>query len=128
MLDPIKEREDFGLFLKEMGLSVLAMDQAKARMPDPIPSPVIRVLQSEIEGVGAFSTCDYGANEMICFAMISDSWTEAGRYANHSSSPNGEILPTRGGLKLSSLSPIEKGEEITVNYRNVRLAVQAKTP
>lgn len=65
----------------------------------------------------------YVQNCGIECARIGDKRTPAGRYTNHSASPNAKFVPTRDGLNLVATRRItgmtggRVGEEITIDYR-----------
>lgn len=83
------------------------------------PEAWVEVSQSEINGNGVFVTHDIKPGEKIT-ARIDNGRTPAGRYTNHSEYPNSEpILEDNKGY-FSALREIKKGDEITVNYRDVR--------
>ena len=61
-----------------------------------------------------------GANHVIKFDANHDmdarpQWSPAG-YVNHGCYPNCAIKKKRGGLWLTSIRPIEQGEELLINY------------
>lgn len=80
----------------------------------------IEVKPSNIHGLGVFATKTIKKGAKIALARLDNSRTIAGRYTNHSDSPNSEpVIEDNKGF-FFSLEEIKKGSEITVNYRDVR--------
>ena len=125
MLDISKDREDFARFLRENNISQKQMDFAKQFIKESIPSPGIRIEDSRIEGLGAYAVQSFLPKDVICMARVGGDWTVAGRYANHSITPNAEARSSHGAVKLVAIKEISVGDEVTVNYRSVKLAIQS---
>jgi hypothetical protein len=92
--------------------------------PFPNGSFKVRVAPSAIAGDGLFATAPIEAGELIAPARIGGLRTPAGRYTNHSASPNAAMVATGAGdIDLVALRDIAgargggDGEEITVDYR-----------
>ncbi|MFA6718928.1 MAG: hypothetical protein WCS15_07595 [Prevotella sp.] len=93
----------------------------------PMPEGWVKtcVRKSDIDGRGLFATCPFSAGEVIAPAQIGDKQTPAGRYTNHSPTPNADMLLLSGDLVLVANKPISgclgggPGEEVTVDYRKV---------
>lgn len=130
-------RDDYRKVLVERGVTE---EQARAQSEnesDQIPLPhggyKIMVAASPIEGKGLFATAKFSTGEVIAPARISGKRTIAGRFTNHSISPNAKMsaLPN-GDIDLVAIRPItgchggNPGEEITVDYRQaLSAAIQA---
>ena len=120
--------DDYKAFLAEVGI-----DESQAReiseTDDVIPFPhgiyKVKIGRSGIEGKGLICTSDLEEGEFICAARIGRFRTPAGKYANHSNTPNAKMLFVDNSLVLVALRPIKgcaggyDGEEITVDYRQV---------
>lgn len=87
----------------------------------------LAVRESPIHGKGLFAEANIFAGELICPARIAGKRTPAGRYTNHSGKPN--VKPIRafgddiGWVALRDIHGRRggmNGEEITVDYREVR--------
>ena len=136
LLPPVGEREDYQQMLAEFGVTeefARAESEREDNMIDlPYGSYKIKVGDSNIEGKGLMATADIQPGEIIAPARIGDKRTIAGRYTNHSSTPN--AAPVRNGtsgIDLVALREISgchgghDGEEITIDYReSLRLAIQ----
>jgi hypothetical protein len=79
---------------------------------------------SVIHGTGLFATSRIQAGEIIAPARIDGKRTIAGRYTNHSVTPNAiMVMRPDGDIDLVAISAIsgchggENGQEITINYR-----------
>ena len=79
----------------------------------------IYIKESDINGLGLFSSLDIKGGDIICPMRIGDNRTIAGRYSNHSSKPNAKALFVDGKPILYALTNIGKNEEITCDYNNV---------
>lgn len=84
----------------------------------------IKTARSFIDGRGLHATADIAPGELIAPAWIGVKQTIAGRFTNHSPTPNARIeRASNGDLQLVATRPIEgcrggvDGEEITVDYR-----------
>lgn len=122
------DADDFDALLLEVGMTREQARQQAENKDDmtelPMGSYKIRVAPSPIEGFGLFATADIAEGERIAPARIQGKRTIAGRYTNHSASPNARMV--RGAdceIDLVAIKPIPgsaggfDGEEITVNYR-----------
>ena len=84
----------------------------------------VKVGPSRIEGQGLFATADIQLGESIAPARLFGKRTIAGRYTNHSASPNAQMVRAGGGdIYLVATKQIngcrggQDGEEITIDYR-----------
>jgi len=115
------DREDYQKFLHENNITEEFVRAASENKTDQIPFLVeynIEVAVSAIQGSGLFSTkklVDPGS--IIAPARIGDMRTPAGRYANHSASPNAIMRKIAGTIYLVSISKINDGDEIAIDYR-----------
>ena len=115
-----KDRADFALFLREYGLCRNAVDAVAMSNGDLVPSPddpVFSVRPSPIHGQGLFTEHALFAGTLLA-ARIGGKRTAAGRYSNHSPTPNTQMMGlTSGDLLLVALRDIAADEEITLDYR-----------
>jgi hypothetical protein len=112
---------DYDDFLLEYGLTEDYVQSLTQNKLDQIPLPdgfVLLVKESPINGVGGFADCDIPEHSLIAPARINGMRTPAGRYINHSATPNAQFfqLPN-GDLDLISTFAISEGDEITIDYR-----------
>lgn len=132
-----EDNADFEAAIAEFGFDALTVRQISEDTSDQIPFPQgdykVAVGPSKIEGKGLFATGAIDANELIAPARLDGLRTPAGRYINHSRTPNAEmVLGDTGNAYVFSLRPISgckgglPGEEITVDYRQV-LALAARS-
>lgn len=84
------------------------------------------IKKSLIHGLGLYSYCPFDANEYLIPYRIMGKLTVAGRYINHSATPNATIKKfTDDEIAVISLTDIigadgsGLGEEITIDYREV---------
>lgn len=113
---------DWELFLEEMGLTQEQMDRAAASMPPPKKesNPKYFISTSEVNGSGVFAKQDMVG--MLGLLRDGEEWYAAGRYANHSPSPN--AIPIKFEDKIIMYGEVKKGEEITLNYRDMRRLIE----
>lgn len=112
-------QSDFLRFLGEMGLSQRQMDAAAARFPRPLPrepGEQYEIRRSPIHGNGCFATA--AMDGLIGKLRTGDQWHEAGRYINHSASPNARAVMEKRVLVAYGVVP--EGAEVTLDYRQVR--------
>lgn len=100
-------------------------------IPFPFGSFGVSVSESEIEGKGLFAASPFKNGDFIAPARIDGKRTPAGRYINHSKSPNAEfVLMPNGDIMVAALRDITGckggflGEEITIDYRRSRCLAQ----
>jgi hypothetical protein len=124
-----RDTQAFNAMLAECGYSPegarVLCEQTDDMIEFPIGEYKIKVGHSLIDGRGIIATADISAGEVICHARIDGKRTPAGRYTNHSDTPNAEMIVLSGNLYLRAVNHIEgcrgglDGEEVTINYRQV---------
>lgn len=114
----------FERFISECGLSQDDMDRAKKDISyQPMDSNeelLVVLAKSPIEGLGIFARARIGAGEMISPAFNAGVWSYCGRFLNHSDLPNVAIHRIGGVTLFNAKHTIEVGDELTVDYRQVR--------
>jgi hypothetical protein len=113
---------DYQYFLNEYGLSEEYVQSLVQNESDQIGMPEgfnhIFVNFSEIDGLGLFTLFPYKAGQMIAPARINGMRTPAGRFTNHSGTPNAIFAVNDfNDLVLIAIKPISEKEEITIDYR-----------
>ena len=113
-------RKDYSDFLNEYGFTqefvdvILKLDT----MDDKDPTSLVVIKDSVIEGVGMFAVRDITKGELIAMARVNGVRVLAGRYTNHSPTPNAIfVLEESMDLSLVASQDITSGEEVTINYR-----------
>lgn len=133
LLTTAVDKRDFSLAMKEYKWTEERVRQISDRQISentedmielPYGSYKIKTGASAIEGTGLFATADIIENELIAPARIDRKRTIAGRYTNHSLSPNAKMIRIENGdinlvatKKISGCHGGQDGEEITINYR-----------
>lgn len=116
----------YGEFLREIGVSEADYrERAHTASYDPFPigEYKVRVGRSSIEGKGLLCSSSLVTAEIICPAFINGRRTPAGRFTNHSDSPNAIAVLEGGNVYLVATRDIQgcmggtDGEEITIDYR-----------
>lgn len=114
-----KARIDYMAFVRESGLSheeiqyLVEFDNVRNEDNDYL----VYLDDSKIHGTGLFAAADFSENDIICPAKVGEHRTNAGRYTNHSGSPNACFEKLGDDLLLVAKRRIFKGEELTVDYR-----------
>lgn len=123
------DREDFKQMAKEIGWSIDDIKRTAEDESDMIELPSgsykMKVGQSKIDGRGLIATGEIAAGEIIAPARIGKKRTIAGRFTNHSISPNAamEYDLNNDQINLIAIRSIHGcrgglgGEEITIDYR-----------
>lgn len=120
------DRQDFQDALIEIGVSEELVREQSENEEDQVTYFNNRTMVSDspIQGKGLFATCPIPANQIILPARINGFRTQAGRYTNHSVTPNARMEGDEdGNIYLISIRDIEGckggelGEEITIDYR-----------
>jgi hypothetical protein len=117
---------DFQDFLDEIGVTQAQMDAAALTLPDPVI--VVGDLRhpvrpSAIQGLGVFSGDHFQAVDRVCTLMAGKEWTICGRYINHDRNPNLRALVDSDAVYGIALRAIHEGDEITLDYRQVKAAI-----
>lgn len=120
------DRSDYRLMLEQTGFTEAVARAQSENASDQIPMPPgysVRVMSSPIEGRGLFLTSPVGAGDVIAPARIAGRRTPAGRFTNHSATPNAFMRQRGSDIDLVALRDIEgccggdQGEEVTIDYR-----------
>jgi len=130
--DHTEDVKDYFAVLKEFGFDHKTVREQTENLEDQIPFPVgsykVQLSDSKIDGKGLFATGNFEKDEIIAPGRIDSKRTPAGRYVNHSKTPNAlPILRDNGNIDFVALRPIagckggNLGEEITIDYRQALL-------
>lgn len=122
------DRADYVTMLAEVGIPhevARAQSENEAdQRPMPMGSYAMMVADSQIEGKGVFATGTIAAGTVIAPARIGGMRTPAGRFTNHSATPNAAMVQRpNGDIDLVATRHIagctggQPGEEITIDYR-----------
>ena len=92
--------------------------QNDADLVDMPPGFHVEQRPSPIHGTGTFATHVMDVGAPICPGRLNGFRTPAGRFINHSPTPNTTShLHTNGDIWAVSIRPIQENEEITIDYR-----------
>jgi len=120
------DRQDYLDLLAQCGISHETARKQSENVDDQtrVPCASVMVSDSAIEGKGLFATVAFESGDLICPARLAGLRTQAGRYVNHSLTPNAMMIPLENGdIDLVALRDIagckggELGAEITIDYR-----------
>lgn len=124
-----EDREDFERVSRLSGFSIEEIRKQSENESDQIEMPYntaakFCVRKSSIEGYGVFLSSPAEEGEIIAPARIDGMRTPAGRFTNHSKSPNAKfIMNDKGDIYLVASRKIngckggDNGEEVTIDYR-----------
>jgi hypothetical protein len=82
-------------------------------------NPRVKIQTSPIHGLGVFTAQFVDALVDLGYARVSGHRTPMGRYLNHSDQPNARVVRHGDDLVVRSVTYIARGEEVTVDYRQV---------
>lgn len=115
-------RLDFEVFLLQIGKTQAEMDSIVHIESDLMPMPDgfgVEVRESVIHGRGLFATREFSLGDVICPGRLGGMRTPAGRFTNHSPTPNAEGLRLESGDILAiATKRIQVNEEVSLDYRN----------
>lgn len=116
-------RWDYNNFLIDFKLTEEMIQPFVQNIHDQIPMPeeynYFELKDSDIHGTGLFITKDIEKTELVFPARLGLYRTPAGRYINHSPTPNVIFKLIDNDLFVYAIKDIKSGEEITVDYRQV---------
>jgi hypothetical protein len=113
-------RDDYSFLLSDMGITDedVTTEMNKTDVIDVQDNNVYTDISS-IDGLGIFSRVDITKGDIVGIARDGKDKTITGRYTNHALYPNCNVMEQEGCILFIANRYIEKGEEITVNYREV---------
>lgn len=117
---------DYLKFLNELGLTESDMQRGlavSAVTEDSLPSRC-EVKKSDIHGLGVFVSEE--VHGTLGVFLSGKGWSLLGRYTNHSSSPNSIVVEDKRSGDIYLLSSAKSGEEVTVNYRQVKEVIDER--
>jgi hypothetical protein len=129
------DQQDFQVMLDEVGFTAEQVREQSENVADMVDLPhgsyKIKVGASMIEGKGLFATAGIEPGERIAPARLRGLRTIAGRYTNHSASPNAVMVRSGHDIDLVATQPIGgcrgglDGDEITIDYRQAVALTQS---
>lgn len=114
--------DDWQLFLEEIGLTQEQLDAAVPTLEQPLVEQGVPyyLAPSQTHGMGIFALHDIDG--VVGKLMKGDKWYVAGRYANHSATPN--TIPIKGKDEIIMYGLANKDEELTLDYRHMRILIE----
>lgn len=127
--DVSNSKTDYELLLSERGMTEAQVREIVENHSDLIQLPFgtykFDISESAIQGRGLIVTSDIEEGEIIATARVGGNRTLAGRYTNHSNTPNAfPRLNLDGGIEIVACSKIKIAEEITIDYRQASLVAR----
>ena len=114
------EQDDYLAFLAELDITQEFLD-ALMELPtlyDTTWNTDIKLLPSPIHGIGLFAGLGVASGDFIAVARVKGNRYTAGRFTNHSPTPNAKFVRTpQGDLFLEALEDVPKDTEFTIDYR-----------
>lgn len=115
-----QDRMDYLKFVEECRLTAEQVKDIVENSSDRVDVACdnVAIGTSRIQGNGVIASYDFDSGKVIGPASINGKRTAIGRYTNHVKNPNAEmVVDSNGNINLVAVWPINKGQEITVNYR-----------
>jgi len=119
----LKSGGQYERLCSDLGVSeevLRAVSEIDSDIIEQPPCDQVEIKSSDIEGQGVFLTGDVKEGEVFALARLLNNRTPVGRYTNHSDTPNAGPISKDGLGMLVALQDIGKGEEVTVDYREIR--------
>ena len=115
-------KDDYQLFLSQMGITQVEMDKIAAITDDLIDMPkefFTERKSSKIHGDGLFAVKSFKMWEVVCPCRLEGKRTPGGRFVNHSHKSN--LMPIKIGDDIYAIASkdIYKDEELLLNYRDM---------
>lgn len=110
----------FETVLQEWGLTLEILKPLYESLADQIPFDGPQLVEtglSPIDGIGLFAKTAFRPGDSIALARERGKRTPAGRYTNHSDTPNAIVVRREESLYLEACRNINAGEEILIDYR-----------
>lgn len=114
----LDDRADYKRFLVEVNLTEEIVQRVTHSSEVAIlECGKVTVAESKINGYGLFPFAQISAGDVIAPVLLAGQKTEAGRYTNHSGSPNAKIvILDKDNINLVATRDIDD-EEITTDYQ-----------
>jgi len=121
-------RKDYSAFLSEVGMTDSEVRAASDQEGDriDIDTDSIYLADSNIEGIGIFSSNNLRGGDVVMAAVVDGKRTQAGRYSNHSDTPNTRPEYIGDDAYMTAINDIEIGDELTTSYRDVYQLMKSK--
>lgn len=127
---PLQARMDnsYEAFISSIGMDQTEVNSIVQNTDDQVAFDkdyLAIIAPSEIHGSGLFTQVDIPAGKAICPARVGNFRTPAGRYMNHSATPNTYMEIFADSIQVVASENILKGAELTTNYAsNHAIAIQ----
>lgn len=114
------DRDDYTLFISQLGVPQDVMDEIVTNSTDLIEMPeeyAVELRDSKIHGKGLFALKFFEEGDVVCAGRLNGKRTPGGRYINHSFNSN--ITPVKIGDDIFAVAKrkIYPNEELVVDYR-----------
>ena len=115
-------KDDYQLFLTQIGLTQVEMDKIAAITDDLMDMPkefFTELRPSKIDGKGLFATKSFKMWDVVCPCRLDGKRTPGGRFVNHSHKNN--LMPIKIGDDIYAIASqdIYENEELLLNYRDM---------
>ena len=126
MTDIERDHWDYAAVLAEFGITEEEMQRAAEMVVHSTrPNLAVEINVSPLAGRGVFMLRRCATGSLIGWLKHDYYWTQLGRFANHSAQPSANVRASMNGLVLHASRLLQKGDEVTVNYREVRRALES---
>lgn len=121
-LDKLNHVVEYENVINELGLTEQTIEKMLTT-DDLIDQPEednVIIKDSNIQGKGVFTTKDVKTGGRVALARKALNRAPAGRYMNHSDSPNAVCVIEGENMLFFAVEDINEDSEVTVDYRNAR--------
>jgi len=119
MTELTKSQADFKQAIDKLGYTEAEVSAMTQRYDNIIAFPADRCVYfgfSKVHGLGLFANKKFREGELVCEARIGLRRTPGGRYVNHSSYPNIEVIVDGLDVNYHALVDINPREELLLDY------------
>ncbi len=115
----LADNADYLAMLEEYGATEGELKRQHLGELVVLPVETVRVGMSSIHGVGLFSYMPLVEGQIIAASHLGNYLTIAGRYVNHSATPNADVEVRGENVFLVAKQTLTPEDEITINYRKI---------
>lgn len=126
----VNDRLDYQLAIAELGFTHEQVRSISENTDDMVNfgCELVFLSPSKREGVGLFARQRFSGGDMVAVASIGGMRTDAGRYTNHSATPNAIMQAGENGtIYIVAKTEIPQMTEVLVDYRQAKAVADQRT-
>ena len=116
-----RDRKDYLTFIDEIGVPQARIEAIVTNHDDLVSMPDgfdVEVKSSRLHGLGLYALRAFATGEIICPGRVDGHRTPAGRFINHSRTPNAKSFRVDDDIAAMAIREIRAGEEVLIDYRD----------